>query len=169
MQKVIVIIAPEGYQDHEFEGTCSSLRDASFEITVGSREAGECHGKLGGTVQADIALRDIDVLQYNRIAFIGGPGAKAYDADPDALRIVREAFAAKKPLGAICIAPRILASAGVLKGKRATVWNLDGQQGSFLEEHGAQYVPESVVSDGMIVTADGPVVAAEFGKALASL
>lgn len=136
---------------------------------VGSREAEECHGKLRGTVQADIALRDIDVTQYDRIAFIGGPGAKAYDADLDALRIAREAFAAKKPLGAICIAPRILASAGVLEGKRATVWNLDGEQGGFLEDHGAQYVLKSVVSDGMIVTADGPAVAEEFGKALASL
>ena len=167
--KVLVIIAPQGYQDHEFDGTCSGLRRAGFEIVVGSSNKGECHGKFGGVVQAGIALRDVKVQHYDRVAFIGGPGAKAYDADSDALRIARDTTIAMKPLGAICIAPRILAAAGVLQGRRATVWNDDGTQGKFLEQHGAQYVPESLVVDGLIVTADGPSVAEEFGRALASL
>src|SRR3989338_8666729 len=137
MKKVLIIIAPEGYQDHEFDGTCSSLRHAGFEIVIGSSFKGECHGKLGSVVRADIALKDVDVQQYDSIAFIGGPGAKMYDEDPDALRIAQAVFAARKPLGAICIASRILAVAGGLKGKRATVWNGDGEQGIFLEQHGA--------------------------------
>lgn len=167
--KALIVIAPEGYQDHEFDGTCSGLRKAGFDIVVGSSHKGECYGKLGGIVQSSISLRDVNVEQYDRIAFIGGPGAKVYDADPDALRIVRDTVHAQKSLGAICIAPRILAAAGVLKGKRATVWNDDREQGVFLEEHGAHYVPEHVVVDGMIVTADGPSVAEEFGRTFASL
>ncbi|MBI3336611.1 DJ-1/PfpI family protein [Candidatus Peregrinibacteria bacterium] len=169
MKKALVIIAPSGYQDLEYAGTRKGLEEADFDIVIGSVHIGSCQGKLGGSVEATAALKDIDVAHYDRIAFIGGPGAKVLDTNPDALRIARETVAAGKPLGAICIAPRILAAAGVLKGVRATVWNADREQGNFLEDHGAIYTGDHVTTDGKIVTADGPPAAEEFGKTLALL
>jgi len=56
-------------------------------------------------------------------------------------------------LGAICIAPVTLAKAGVLEGKRATVWKSEGET---LKEHGADYTGASMEADGKIITADGP-------------
>lgn len=169
MKKVLIVIAQTGYQDFEYSGTRKGLEDAGFEVVVGSVSAGPCQGKLGGTVDADVALSDVQVSDHDHIAFIGGPGAKALDSDVDALRIARETVAAGKPLGAICIAPRILAAAGVLKGVQATVWNEDGEQGKFLESKGAIYTGEHVTVDDMIVTADGPASAEEFGEKLALL
>lgn len=169
MKKVLIVIAQTGYQDFEYAGTRKGLEDAGFEVVTGSVGTGLCQGKLGGSVEATIALKNVEVKDYDRIAFIGGPGAKVLDSDSEAFRIVREVVAAGKPLGAICIAPRILAAAGVLKGVKATVWNEDGEQGDFLEEHGAIYTGEHVVVDGRIVTADGPASAEEFGKVLAGL
>lgn len=169
MTKALVIVAQEGYQDEEFAGTKSGLEEGGFDVVVASAEEGECRGKFGGKVVATCALRDVRVVAYNRIAFIGGPGALAYVTHREALRIVRETVAAGKPLGAICIAPRIVAAAGVLHGKRATVWNGDGKQREFLEQCGAHYTGSPVTVDGLIVTADGPSSAQEFGRLLASL
>lgn len=73
------------------------------------------------------------------------------------------------PLGAICIAPTILAKAHVLEGRRATVWNVDEKQSQLLEKYGAEYTGEAVTIDGNIVTGNGPKAAVEFGKALAAL
>ena len=167
--KALLIIAQKGYQDTELEGTASGLDEAGFEIVLASKEEGYCEGKLGGTQQASVAMRDVDVTDYDRIAFIGGPGAGELASDADALKIANEAYRANMPLGAICIAPIILAKAHVLDGKRATVWDNEGEQVAILEQYGAEYTGESVTIDGNIVTGNGPKAAAEFGKTLASI
>lgn len=170
MKTALVIIAPTGYQDKELEGTMKGLKDAGFDVVIGSTEAGTCTGKLGGSTEAGIALRDVVASSYDRIAFIGGPGAHALVDDIDAKRVAREAVDVHIPLGAICIAPTILAAAGVLKGKTATVWD-DGErtQVSFLQTHGASYAGEDVTVDGLIVTANGPGAAEEFGRRIAGI
>lgn len=169
MNTALIIIAKEGYQDKELAGTRAGLEAAGFTVTIASTEEGPCTGKLGGTETAAIALRDVVVSRFDRIAFIGGPGAHALVNNFDALNVARAAAKRNMPLGAICIAPTILAAAGVLDGKRATVWDKDGEQERFILEHGATYTGELVTVDGMIVTGNGPDAAEEFGKTLAAL
>ena len=169
MSKAIIIIAQDGYQDVEYAGTRKGLEDAGFDIVVASSSAGACTGKLGGTVQATIGMRDVDLDDVDRVAFIGGPGAEVYAKHPDALRIAHEAAGRNMPLGAICIAPLILANAGVLRWKKATVWDENGKQRDLIEAAGATYTGEAVTVDGLIVTGNGPEAAEEFGRALAGL
>lgn len=167
MRSCLIVIAKEGYQDKELEGTRRGLEEAGFSLTLASTEIGPCTGKFGGTEEAHVALRDVDVSAYDRIAFVGGPGARALREQEDALRVARDAAGKAMVLGAICIAPTILAAAGVLQGRRATVWNEDGEQSLYIESQGATYTGEHVTTDGSIVTADGPASAEAFGKALA--
>lgn len=169
MAKALIIIAQNGYQDHEYAGTRSGLEGGDYEITVGSSAIGSCTGSMGGSEEATIALSDVNVDQFDLIAFVGGPGAAAYASDPEALRIANEAVRSDIKLGAICIAPTILAKAHVLEGRRATVWNGDGQQGDVLTQYGAEYTEEAVTIDGNIVTGNGPDAAEEFGRALGQL
>lgn len=169
MQKAILIIAQTGYQDVELDGTRKGLLDAGFDVTLASIKAGPCEGKFGGEEKASVALKDVDVADYDCVAFIGGPGANTLYQNKDAQRIAIETAAAGKPLGAICIAPKVLAVAGVLDGKKATVWNDDGDQAGFLALHNVQYTGEDVTVDGLIVTANGPKAAIAFGKTLASM
>ena len=168
MARALIILAKEGYQDLEEEGTRRGLEEAGFTVVTASTSAGLCRGKLGGMRKASCAFSDINAGHYDRIAFIGGPGALSLADDPEAHRIVQDAVRLHIPLGAICIAPRILASAGVLRGKRGTVWNGDSEQGAYLEEQGAIFTQEDVTIDGLIVTANGPNAADAFGKALAA-
>ena len=178
MRKALIILAQNGYQDHEYEGTRKGLEDAGFEMVIAAKEQEACRGKFDGKVEADIALRDVQITDYDRVAFIGGPGAAAYASDADALKVANDAYRADMPLGAICIAPTILAKAHILDGKRATVWNPSTSSGQvsteptpsqILETYGAQYTGEEVTVDGKIVTGNGPDVAEEFGRTLASL
>lgn len=169
MSTALIVIAQQGFQDQEYAGTRKGLEDAGYVITVASTQAGLCTGKFGGKEQASLALKDVDVSTFEKIAFIGGPGAAALADNEEAKRIARDAVSQGKILGAICIAPTILARAGVLKGKRATVWDSGGEQVSLLEEEGAVYTGEDVTVDGKIVTGNGPAAAEEFGKVLAGL
>lgn len=170
MKRALIVIAQKNFQDKELEGTKKGLEEAGFTITICSKEEGECIGKFRVVEEAEVALRQVDVRDFDRFAFIGGPGAAGFVQDLEAFDLVRAITKANKPLGAICIAPTILAAAGVLRGKRATVWD-DGNrtQIGVIEGSGATYTGEFVTVDGLLVTGNGPAASEEFGKALAAL
>lgn len=168
MKTALLVIAQNGYQDVELAGTQNALLAAGFEVTIASTEEGACIGKFGGTEEALLAMRDVDPLAYDVLAFIGGPGAHALAEDQEAILLAKTRRDSGKLLGAICIAPTILAAAGVLENKHASVWD-DGKgtQQRFLTERGAIVAKDPVTVDGLIVTANGPDAAEEFGRTLA--
>lgn len=170
MKKALLIIAPNKYQDVELNGTREELLMLNFNVVIASTKKGECVGKFGGKEMATVTLSDVDVDDYDRIAFIGGPGAHDLIDDIYAKAVAMVAVEHGKVVGAICIAPMILANAGLLNGKNATCWDRDGKQFAFLTKNGAivdHFDP--VVVDGLIVTANGPDAAAEFGRTFGEL
>lgn len=169
MRQALLIIAKRGFQDTELNGARDGLTAAGFDVILASTEAGPCVGKFGAKETAAVAIKNVNVKDYDRIGFIGGPGAAHLWQNADAKMIAQNAVIAKKPLGAICIAPKILAAAGVLSGKKATVWNEDGNQAEFLALNNAQYTGEQITVDGLIITGNGPEAAVKFGQAFANL
>ena len=69
--------------------------------------------------------------------------------------------ASAKVVAAICLAPVVLARAGILKGKKVTCFYSPASSRE-MKAGGAVLVDKAVVSDGRIVTANGPEAAAEF-------
>ncbi|MBU1999205.1 MAG: DJ-1/PfpI family protein, partial [Candidatus Omnitrophica bacterium] len=112
----------------------------------------------------DMLFTDINIKDFDGIVFVGGKGASAYFDDPVAHKLAQDSLKENRILGAICIAPVILARAGVLKGKKATVWSSEAGQ---LRDKGADYTGQNVERDGKIITAAGPFAANEFGEELA--
>lgn len=161
-KKVIIIIAPERFRDEEYIEPRRILEEAGASITVASSATGRVTGMLGAVVIPDISLEEVHPEEYDAVIFVGGGGAAAYFDDEKALEIAKEA-ARSKVLGAICIAPQILANAGLLKGKSATVFS---SQIEALKAQGADYTGAPVERDGNIITAEGPTAAANFGKAV---
>lgn len=167
--KALLIIAQDGFQPKEYSVPKGVLESAGVEVVTASKKAGTAKSSIGTAAKVDLPLSQIQVSDYDALLFIGGPGAAVYQHDYEAHLIAQEAFKQNKILGAICIAPTILANAGVLNGKKATVWNGDGQQGKLLQSKGAIFTNESVTVDGKVVTANGPAAAEEFGKKILKL
>ena len=69
-------------------------------------------------------------------------------------------------VAAICLAPVILANAGVLKGRRATV---AGTEAKTIESRGAKYMGPGVTVDGNIVTGNAPKSSRLFGQKINEL
>jgi protease I len=69
-------------------------------------------------------------------------------------------------VGAICIAPVILANAGLLKGKKATVFP-DGKE--IFQANQVIYTGNQVTIDGRLITGCGPEAAEKFGRELVTL
>ena len=167
-KKAVLIVAPEGFQDKEYQDTKKSLVNKDVNVYVSST-TDQAVGKFGKKIKVDIRLKNLKVNDFDAIAFIGGPGATAYQNNMKALSVAKKANDNDKVLGAICIAPTILAKAGVLKGKKATVWssNLDQTSIEILENNGAQFINEPVVVDKNIITGNGPQAASQFGLEIA--
>lgn len=168
-KKVAVIIAFTDFKDEEYFGTREELEKAGIEIEVVSNLLGTAQGVSGGEVNITKTLKEVNVDDYDGIVFIGGPGALSNLGNSDSYRIAREAVSKNKILAAICISPVILAKAGVLNGKNATVWSsvLDRSPVEELKKNGAIYIDKSVVVDGKIITGNGPSAASEFGRTIA--
>jgi protease I len=124
---------------------------------------------LGAQVVVDAVVSQLHAAEFDAVVIAGGAGAPSHLWDHEPLiSLAREAHALGRPLAAICLAPPVLARAGVLSGKRATTFPA---QSAIIElkRGGATYVDEPVVQDGTIVTARGPEAAAAFGAVLATL
>ena len=72
-------------------------------------------------------------------------GPAQYFDDAELHSLLRETVRTDKPVGAICLAPVILARAGLLQGREATVWSDDRDE---LDQAGCSKVGTGVVVDG---------------------
>lgn len=167
-RKIAMIIAFREFRDEEYFIPKQILSSAGAKIITVSTSLGQAIGKMGGDVKVDLLLDELKPGDYDAVLFIGGPGAAKYIDDSLAHQIAREVGETDMVLGAICVAPAILARAGVLRGKNATVWSsvLDKSIVKILKEEGAIYKPEPVVIDRRIITANGPAAAKEFAYAI---
>lgn len=167
-KKIAIIIAFKNFRDEEYFIPRKILEEAGAKIEVVSNEVGTALGVEGLQVNTNTKLSDLDISNFDAVVFVGGPGALDNLNNQDSYRVIREAVKQNKVLAAICISPVILAEAGVLNGKKATVWTnpLNKEPKKILEENGAIFTEQNVVVDGNIITANGPDAAAEFGKKL---
>ncbi len=164
-KKVIMIIASNNFRDEEYLMPKQVLERNGYEVTTASSKISTSIGMLGGSVTPDVLYTSIDPSDYDAVIFVGGGGAREYFDDPTAHNIARNTIAKKKVLGAICIAPSILANAGLLNGKKAVVFNTEEPN---LSSKGAILQNSDVVIDGNIITANGPHSAEDFGEAVVS-
>lgn len=168
MKTVVLVIAEKIFRDEEYQVPKEILIKAGIKVITASTTTGEAIGKLGLKIKPDILVGQIDTDKLDALIFIGGGGASQYFNDPLGHRLAKEAAKKGKVYGAICIAPIILANAGLLKGKNATVFSsADGIEA--LKKGGAHYTGSDVEIDGSLITGCGPEAATKFGEALVKM
>lgn len=163
MKKVVMIIPSTEFRDEELIETKNILERNGIEVKVASTTINQIEGMLGAKARPDILLTDIKIGDFSAIIFVGGSGAIQYYDDPLAHKLAQEALTQNKIVAAICIAPVTLARAGILKGRRATVFSSEAGE---LKSKGANYTARAVEKDGNIITASGPTAVAEFAQEL---
>lgn len=166
MKTAVLVIAEKIFRDEEYQLPKEALINAGVKVVTASTTTSEATGKLGLKVKPDILISQIEVDKLDALIFIGGGGAEQYFHDTVAHRLAKEAVEKEKILGAICIAPVILANAGLLKGKKATVFPTGSEN---LKKGGAIYTGGDVEIDGKLITGCGPEAATRFGEQLVKM
>jgi protease I len=163
---IALVIAEKMFRDEEYSVPKSLLEVAGHKVLTVSTTLNMATGKLGMEAQPEVLLHDLGRYDLDALIFIGGSGASQYFDNPYAHRLAWQFASAGKIVGAICIGPVILAKAGLLKGKQATVFSDGAPQ---LRDGGAYYTGNPLEIDGKLITANGPEAAEIFGQALVQM
>ena len=162
-KKVLMIIASNNFRDEEYSDPRKSLEAEGASVTVACSTLNTARGKLGMEVKPDVLIGDVKEGDYDGVVFVGGGGSKEYFDSPVAHKLAQNFYSHNKLTSAICIAPAVLANAGLLKQKRATSFPSSAET---LKAKGAVFTGGDVESDGKLVTGSGPEAAKKFGEKL---
>lgn len=159
MPKAILLLA-EGFEEIEAVTVLDVLRRAGVAVTAAALSGLHVRGAHEIVMQADVSLDDVEALDFDALILPGGqPGSTNLQKDARVLALVRRFVNNQKLTAAICAAPTVLETAGVLSGRRATCY-------PGYELPSARFEQSSVVEDGCIVTSRGAGTAFEFAFAL---
>lgn len=166
---MVYVFLADGFEEIEALAPIDLLRRADIEvITVSVNDSLTVTGAHGVKVQADVMLSSGMLPEAEMLVCPGGmPGASNLAANPVLSRMLKEQFEQGRYVAAICAAPAVtLAPLGILAGRRATCYPGFESQ---LTEAAATHVAERVVTDGNVITANGPSSAIPFALELISV
>jgi protease I len=166
MAKILMIIPPERFRDEELFITREKLENVGHSVTIASTKTGLVHGSRGGQVIAELMIDEVNLRDYVAVVFVGGGGSKLLFNNLTAIKIAKAMNDQKKIVAAICLAPVILANAGILMKKKATV---AGTEAKTIEKKGACYTGPGVTVDRNIVTGNAPKASGLFAEKINEL
>ncbi|MFY1111628.1 MAG: DJ-1/PfpI family protein [Methanosarcinaceae archaeon] len=165
-KKILLVIAQEQFRDEECFVPKQLFEAVGVEVTVAAEFTETAKGMLGGTIKPDIRISEASMDDYDAIVISGGPGSRTYLWDNKKLQqLVKAAYAKGKVVSAICISPVVLARAGILEGKKSTVFK-SSETLHELKKHGALHEDREVIVSGKVITGRDPNSAEAFGKAV---
>jgi len=164
MKKVLVALAP-GFEEIETVTVVDILRRAGARVVLAGTEEGLIEGSRGIKIMADAHVNQIDHADFDLIVLPGGqPGTANLQKNAKVLALLKNMHQAQKQIAAICAAPMVLQTAGILKGCKVT------SHPSVKENlSGIDYSENRVVADGTIITSRSPGTALEFALKLVEI
>jgi protease I len=170
-QHKIAVLATDGFEQVELTGPVQALRDAGAVVTIISQKLGQIQGMnhhdKGDMIAVDLELAKACADDFDALVLPGGV------ANPDTLRLDKTAIAfikqftdAEKPVAAICHGPWTLIEAGAVRGRKLTSWP---SLQTDLKNAGAEWVDQSVVVDGNLVTSRKPDDLKDFNREFIAL
>ena len=163
MKRVLVPLA-QGCEELEAVTIIDLLRRAKIDVVTAGLDDQPVTASRGVRLMPDINLDTAINQDFDMLVLPGGmPGAEHLDNDPRIKTLLKKMANNEQYTAAICAAPKVLANAGVLAGKKATSYPgfLDN-----LDLPDTELVTDAVVIDGNVITSRGPGTAMDFALAL---
>lgn len=151
-KRVLILCGPD-YEDMELHYPRYRLIEEGAEVVVAGIGDSAYTGKKGYPVTVDAQVSDLAARDFDAVVIPGGYAPDHMRRSEPLLALVREFHDEGKTVAAICHAPWVAISAGILKGKRMTC--VPAIKDDVINA-GADYVDEPVVVDGNLVTSRRP-------------
>ena len=162
--KRVAVLVEQKYEEMEVWYPVFRLREAGCQVTLVGPEAGKTYpSKLGYPAKADVSAADTSADEFDAVVIPGGFSPDYIRRSEPMLKLVRDAFAAGKPVAAICHGPWVLCSTPALKGRQATGFHSIRDD---VVNAGATWVDKEVCVDGNVITSRTPDDLPAFLKAI---
>jgi protease I len=154
--KTVVTLVAQGAHDHEVWYPYYRFREEGARVMVAGLAKGTIfgegrHGTDGLPIEVAHTIDEVAETHMDCLYLPGGIfGPLGLRAEEGVLKLVRRVIATPTIVAAICHGQWILASAGVLKGRRLTC---PEDMSADVIHAGGEYVNEPVVRDGNLITA----------------
>lgn len=156
--KNIAILATNGFEKSELFEPFEKLKQEGAKVDIISPEEGEIKSwdkdDWGKAITVDKTISNANESDYNGLVLPGGV------INPDLLRIndsalnfIRDFFKSGKPVAAICHAPWLLISAGVIENREVTSYKSIKED---VKNAGAIWKDQEVVVDSGLITSRNP-------------
>jgi len=167
MDPHVLIPLAQGCEDLEAVTLIDVLRRAGIKVTTAGLDDLPVTGSRKTVFIPDTTLDKVINIDFDCVVLPGGlPGSDHLNADPRIHQILKKTAAKKAIIGAICAAPKVLATAGLLDNKHATSFpNVLAQQNNPL----IQISNEAVMIDGNVITSQSAGTAMDFALELVGL
>ncbi len=162
MAKVVIVVNQNGFHSDEINLLQNELRRVGHSLKIASLTRSRLTSSDGKEFMPDLAIYEVNPNYFDALV-VAGEGAKELSANRNVISLVRNMMLKGKVVGGITDGPLVLAGAGILGGRRATVYP-DKNSIKELTECNARYEEKHVVCDGNILTADDPESSGEFVK-----
>lgn len=165
MANVLIPLA-QGCEELEAVTIIDLLRRADINVITASLDESPVTASRGTVIVADTTLDQVLDQEFDMVVLPGGlPGADHLNADDRIHQVLQRTANNNKYIAAICAAPKVLASAGLLENKKATAYPgvLEA-----LELENTEVTTAVVQQDGNIFTSRGPGTAMDFALELIS-
>ena len=164
MAKIYTFLA-NGFEEIEALSPVDILRRGNQEVvTVSITGDIFVESSHGVTIKADILFEEADLSDADMLLLPGGmPGSVNLNNHEGVRQALITQYERGRRIGAICAAPMVLGSLGLLKGRKATC--SPGFEG-YME--GAEYTHELYTIDGPIITGEGPAAALPYSYQILS-
>ena len=165
MAQALIFLAP-GYEEVEMLTVVDMLRRAGITIDMVSvTDELPVTGSHNVTIIADVLLVELDDTDFQNVDALilpgGIPGTPHLRACEPLCHQLIECNQQGKLIAAVCAAPTVLSSLGILNGRQATCYP------SFADKlPGAVYIKKPVVIDGNVITSRGMGTCIEFAGAV---
>lgn len=164
--RVLVPLA-QGCEELEAVTIIDLLRRASIDVVTAGLDTRPVQCSRGTVLVADTSIDRVMEQSFDMVVLPGGlPGADHLQADVRIHQLLTRTRDAGGYTAAICAAPKVLASAGLLEDKTVTSFPgvLDG-----IDIAGMQVKDAAVIQDGRVITSRGPGTAMDFALQLVEL
>jgi 4-methyl-5(b-hydroxyethyl)-thiazole monophosphate biosynthesis len=163
-----LFLLANGFEELEFIAPYDIFHRGGVTVkaaTITSKK--EVISARGVTVLADSLLQEFEDLSFDLLVLPGGgPGTQNLRESDSVKDLLLKSYNAGKQIAAICAAPKVLASVGILRNHCATSYP---DVRADVEPHCKKYLDVPVVVSENIITSRGAGTAAEFSFCLLSL
>ncbi len=156
--KNVAILATDGFEKSELFEPMNALKKNGAAVHIISIKSGEIKSwdgdNWGESIKVDKTLNEVSESDYHTLVLPGGVfNPDSLRTNEEALAFIRSFFKSGKPVAAICHAPWLLISAGVIENRKVTSYHSIKDD---VVNAGAEWSDEAVVVDHGLTTSRNP-------------